>query len=137
MAGEGDLIEGAFNGRRGLRGPWRQTSVRIGPSPQAKGGDLGYFTKGVMVPEFAAAAFEMTPGDISKEPVKTQFGWHVIKVEDRRQKPAPTFDEMKDELFTELSQQAIADGISELREGQEIERFEFDGSEMTEPPAEE
>jgi len=64
------------------------------PSGKANGGDLGYFTKDQMVPEFAEAAFKLNKGDIS-EPVKTQFGWHVIKVEDSRVKPPPTFDEVK------------------------------------------
>jgi peptidyl-prolyl cis-trans isomerase C len=59
-----------------------------GPSA-AQGGDLGFFTKGRMVPEFEAAAFDaLTPGEYGKEPVKTQFGWHVIKVEERRETSA-------------------------------------------------
>ncbi|PTW59145.1 peptidyl-prolyl cis-trans isomerase C [Breoghania corrubedonensis] len=68
-----------------------------GPSGP-NGGDLGYFTKDRMVAEFADAAFDMKPGTYSKEPVKTQFGWHVIKVEDKRQQPAPTFDAVKNQL---------------------------------------
>jgi peptidyl-prolyl cis-trans isomerase C len=58
-----------------------------GPSA-GNGGDLGYLTKGRMVPEFEAAAFALTPGQYGKEPVKTQFGWHVIKVEERRETSA-------------------------------------------------
>ncbi len=57
------------------------------PSGKANGGDLGYFSKEQMVPEFSDAAFKLDKGQIS-EPVKTQFGWHVIKVEDKRVKPA-------------------------------------------------
>ena len=67
------------------------------PSGKANGGDLGYFTKEQMVPEFADVAFKLNKGEIS-EPVKTQFGWHVIKVEDKRVKPAPTFDEVKPQI---------------------------------------
>ena len=67
------------------------------PSGKANGGDLGYFTKEQMVPEFSDAAFKLDKGQIS-EPVKTQFGWHVIKVEDKRVKPLPTFDEVKPQI---------------------------------------
>src|SRR5690606_13747347 len=68
-----------------------------GPSaPQ--GGDLGWFSKDQMVEPFSDAAFQMRPGDYSKAPVKTQFGWHVILVEDRREKPAPSFEEVEAEL---------------------------------------
>jgi peptidyl-prolyl cis-trans isomerase C len=105
----------------------------IGPSA-SQGGDLGYFTKDTMVPEFAEAAFALEPGQVSPEPVQTQFGWHVIKVEDRRPKAAPTFEEMQQELANEISQQAIADAVAALREGHDIERFSFDGSMPEEAP---
>ena len=65
-----------------LRRSPRQKSTD--PGSAGKGGDLGYFTKGQMVPEFEAAAFALRTGQITEEPVKTQYGWHVIKVEDRR-----------------------------------------------------
>jgi peptidyl-prolyl cis-trans isomerase C len=68
-----------------------------GPSA-GQGGDLGFFTKGRMVPEFEAAAFEITPGEYGKEPVKTQFGWHVIKVEERRETAPPAFEEVADQV---------------------------------------
>ena len=63
----------------------------------ADGGDLGYFTKDQMVPEFAAVAFKLDKGQIS-DPVKTQFGWHIIKVEDKRIKPTPTFEQVKAQI---------------------------------------
>ncbi len=88
----------------------------------ADGGDLGYFTKDQMVPEFADAAFKLDKGQIS-EPVKTQFGWHIIKVEDKRKKPMPTYDQVKDQLATVVVQQAQADLVNKLRNQAKIERI--------------
>ena len=65
---------------------------------KSDGGDLGFFKKGMMVPEFETAAFAMNKGDVSKEPVKTQFGFHVIKLEDKRNAPPPEFDQVKDQV---------------------------------------
>jgi peptidyl-prolyl cis-trans isomerase C len=67
-----------------------------GSAPQ--GGDLGYFTEGQMVPEFAKAAFALPVGKYTEQPVQTQFGWHIIKVEDKRIKQPPAFDQVKDQL---------------------------------------
>ena len=69
------------------------------PGAAAEGGDLGYFTKDQMVPEFAEVAFKLDKGQVS-DPVKTQFGWHIIKVEDKRTKPVPEFDKVKDQIET-------------------------------------
>lgn len=65
---------------------------------KSDGGDLGYFRKGQMVPEFETAAFAMEKGQYSKTPIKTQFGFHVIKVEDKRDAPPPAFDKVKDQV---------------------------------------
>ena len=65
---------------------------------KSDGGDLGYFKKGMMVPEFETAVFAMNKGDVSKEPVKTQFGFHVIKVEDKRVAPPPPFEQVKEQV---------------------------------------
>lgn len=65
---------------------------------KSDGGDLGFFKKGMMVPEFETAAFAMNKGDVSKVPVKTQFGFHVIKLEDKRVAPPPAFDQVKDQV---------------------------------------
>lgn len=65
---------------------------------KSDGGDLGYFHKGQMVPEFETAAFAMNKGEVSKTPIKTQFGFHVIKVEDKRDAPPPSFDKVKDQV---------------------------------------
>ncbi len=92
-----------------------------GPSGP-KGGDLGYFTKDQMVPPFAEAAFAMQPGDYTKTPVQTRFGWHVILVEDRRQKPAPSFEESAGDLRSELSNTLVAEMVGELRKGAKISK---------------
>ena len=68
-----------------------------GPSGPS-GGDLGYFGKGQMVPEFEAAAFELSKGEYTKAAVKTQFGWHVIFKEDERDRQPPSFEQVKDQI---------------------------------------
>lgn len=85
------------------------------------GGDLGYFLKGDMVPEFTEAAFALQPGETSKEPVETQLGWHVIKVEDRRDRQPPSFDEVKGNLESEAQQELVTALIQELREGAKVD----------------
>jgi peptidyl-prolyl cis-trans isomerase C len=93
------------------------------PGAAAEGGDLGWFGKDQMVPEFADAAFNMTKGSVS-EPVKTQFGWHIIKVEDKRTKPVPEFAKVKDQIETFVVRKAQADYIAKLREGAKVERLD-------------
>lgn len=86
-----------------------------------KGGDLGYILKGDMVPEFAEAAFTLQPGETSKEPVETRLGWHVIKVEDRRDRPPPSFEEVKGDLESAAQQELVTALIQELRDGAKVE----------------
>jgi len=93
------------------------------PSGKANGGDLGFFAKEQMVPEFADVAFKLDKGQIS-EPVKTQFGWHVIKAEDKRTKPVPTFEDVKPQVETFVMRKAQADLVTKLREGAKIERLD-------------
>lgn len=95
-----------------------------GPSGP-KGGDLGYFGRGQMVPDFEAAAFELEIGTFTSRPVQTQFGWHVIKLEDKRTQPAPSLDEMRSQIAQGLSQQALARLIEELRKDAEITARSF------------
>ncbi len=90
-----------------------------------QGGDLGFFTKEEMVAPFSEAAFKMKKGEISKSPVETQFGWHVIRVDEIGK---PPFAEVRDELREQLSDQAFGDVIEKLRASAKIERFAPDGS---------
>jgi peptidyl-prolyl cis-trans isomerase C len=98
------------------------------------GGDLGYFTRDSMVPEFADAAFKLGKGEYTKTPVHTQFGWHVIKVEDRRTAPPPSFEDTKDELTNEVAREVIGAKIKALKDGAKVETFALDGSPMPAKP---
>ena len=93
-----------------------------GPSGPS-GGDLGYFGRGQMVPEFEKVAFNMDKGSYTTTPVKTKFGYHIIKQEDRRVQAVPVFSEVKDMLRTQLSQAAGAHYMAELRKKAKIEKF--------------
>jgi peptidyl-prolyl cis-trans isomerase C len=100
----------------------------IGPSaPQ--GGDLGFFRREQMVPEFAEAAFALAPGEHTKEPVQTQFGWHVIEVLERRM-GTPSFEETEPQLRQELAREIVTALVADLRDEADIERFNLDGSPM-------
>ncbi len=107
----------------------------IGPSA-ARGGDLGYFKRQQMVPPFAEAAFALKPGEMTKKPVKTQFGWHIILTEDIREIKPPSFEQKRDQLHTEMSREVVRTEMFRLRKSTKIERFNPDGSPVVEPKAE-
>jgi len=86
------------------------------------GGDLGYFTQDQMVPEFAELAFKLDKGALS-DPVKTQFGWHIIKVEDKRNKPVPGYEQVKGQIETYVVRRAQAELVGKLREAAKVERL--------------
>jgi peptidyl-prolyl cis-trans isomerase C len=105
----------------------------------SQGGDLGWFKKDDMVPEFAEAAFALKPGDYTKTPVHTQFGWHVIKVQETRTSTPPTFEAVHDELRQKLIQQAVQKLVAAARTKVTVVRFNLDGStpkptDTAEPP---
>ena len=93
----------------------------ISKDPGSAGGDLGWFAKERMLPEFADAAFKMKPGELS-EPVKSQFGWHVVKVEERREKPFPPLEEVREQVSGYVAQKAQSEAILGYRAGAKIER---------------
>jgi peptidyl-prolyl cis-trans isomerase C len=105
-----------------------------GPSA-SKGGDLGYFGRGDMVKPFSDAAFAMKKGEYTKKPVKTKFGWHVIKVEDLRKVEAPTFEALKPRLVQQAGQGLATQAMSDLVSGAKVERFALDGSPLKSSPA--
>ena len=92
------------------------------PGSKETGGDLGYFTKDQMVPEFADAAFKLDKGQLS-DPIKTQFGWHVLKVEDKRNRPVPEFEKVKDQVETFVVRKAQADLVTKLRAEAKVEKI--------------
>lgn len=102
------------------------TERSTGPSKD-RGGDLGYFTKGQMVKEFAEAAFALKTGEYTKTPVKTQFGWHVVRLEDRRSKEPPPYEEVEKQIRDDLTQKLAIEEITRLRAEATVELFDPDG----------
>lgn len=89
----------------------------------ANGGDLGFFSRAEMVPEFATAAFALKPGEYTKTPVHTQFGWHVIQVLAKRRAPAPTFAEAEAGLRQKVLKAAVEKAVAAARKGVKVETF--------------
>ena len=103
------------------------------PSGKQNGGDLDYFTKEQMVPEFSTVAFQLDKGQLSG-PIKTQFGWHVLKVEDKRNRQPPDFDKVKDQVQTIVMRKAQSDFITKLRDEAKIERLDKPAAKPAEMP---
>ena len=99
-----------------------QLAKEVSKDPGSDGGDLGYITKDQVVPEFGEAAFKLDKGKIS-DPVKSQFGWHIIKVEDKRERKPPAFDAVKDRIKAVLMQKANEDFVTKARQSAKIERL--------------
>lgn len=97
-------------------------------STAAAGGDLGYFGRNQMVAPFATAAFKLKPGEITNTPVETQYGWHVIKLEDKRTAPMPSFEDVHDQLQSQMSRDTVLSLLGELRKKSKIERYNYDGT---------
>ena len=125
-----DIIK-ALNGGADFDKLARERST--GPSAP-RGGDLGYFVRSAMVQPFADAAFALKPGTIGPDPVKSEFGWHVIKVVDKRRQPAPSFEESRGQIEQQLTRDLIAAHMAELRADAKIELFNIDGSPVVDTP---
>lgn len=91
------------------------------PSGKTSGGDLGFFGPGQMVPEFEKAAFALDVGAYTKEPVQSQFGWHIIKVEDKRTQQPPAFDTVKDQVKSLLIREKYIDLVKQVRDGAKVD----------------
>jgi len=86
-----------------------------------QGGDLGYFVRTAMVKEFGDAVFGMKKGEVSKAPVKTQFGYHIVKIVDRRPLQKPDFAKVKDQIKAQLTDEQIRDIVKKLRDAAKVE----------------
>lgn len=102
----------------------------IDPSGKASGGELGWFTKDEMVPEFANAAFALSKSAFTQKPVHTQFGWHVIQVEDRRPGKALPYEQEAPRLAQEMATKIISERVRELDKQAKVEIFALDGSKL-------
>ncbi len=104
-----DFVELAKNKSTGPSGP--------------SGGDLGWFKRGQMVPPFEKAAFSLNKNEITQRPVQTQFGWHVIKIFDKRVPEAPSYESMKNKLIQDLERKIVSKKIQDLRNDALIEKL--------------
>ncbi len=92
------------------------------------GGDLGFFKKTDMLPEFSEVAFALKAGETTQTPVKTRFGWHVIQVQEIRNAPPPTLEQVHDEIRQTLIQEGVSRVLVQAKTGLPIEKFNVDGT---------
>jgi peptidyl-prolyl cis-trans isomerase C len=98
-----------------------------------QGGDLGYFRQSDMVKPFADKAFAMKVGEMTETPVKTEFGWHVIKIEDRRNSSVPPFEKVRPQITRDLGRLLTVEILNAARNGAKIERFTLEGQPLPPP----
>lgn len=101
------------------------------PSAKTNGGDLGFFKKSDMLPEFADVAFALKAGEITQAPVQTRFGWHVIKLLERRSAPAPALDQVRDDIRQAIIQDGVTRVLASAKQGLAVEKFNQDGTPLT------
>lgn len=99
----------------------------------ANGGDLNWFSEGDMVPEFWAAAAKLQKGQHTEQPVQSQYGWHVILLVDKRTKPVPTYDQIKDQVKNDLTQELVTAWLRDMHKTAKIQKFNPDGSPIATP----
>lgn len=98
------------------------------------GGDLGFFAKGQMIPEFSDAAFALEPGTYTKTPVKTQFGYHIIKVEEKRKRPEPQFEAVKPQLEAQVRREKLNSMLESWQKEASIKKFDINGKPVSAEP---
>lgn len=98
------------------------------PGNKDKGGDLGWFSKADMVPAFSEGAFKLGKGEITKTPIKTQFGWHVVKATDKRERPKPTLEETRPMIEAELRREKLETLLDGWRQTAKIEKYDINGN---------
>ena len=104
------------------------------PAGSTNGGDLGFFKRGDMLPEFAEAAFGLQPGQVTETPIKTRFGWHVIRLEELRTAPPPALDQVRDEIRQQLIQEGVSRVLAAAKQGIPVQKFNLDGTPLVEAP---
>jgi peptidyl-prolyl cis-trans isomerase C len=107
----------------------------VSKDPDGKqGGDLGFFRRDQVWPGFADVAFSLQPGQIGPAPIHNEFGWHIVKVEERRLVAPPTLSEVRDKIRQELTTEAVREAIADARSQMIIHKFNLDGSEIDPDP---